>query len=66
MEADEVFAVLNKKIKKIQVSGGGVSDYKELSGKPQINGITLQGNKTLEEIGITTESRDIDFSGYFT
>lgn len=65
MKADEVFALLNKKIKNIQSSGGGISDYKDLTGKPQINGITLQGNKTLEDIGIITEEKDIDFSGYF-
>lgn len=66
MRADEVFALLSKKIKNIQVSGGGISDYKDLAGKPQINGVTLQGNKTLEEIGIITSDKDIDFSGYFT
>ncbi len=42
------------KIKGIQSSssGGGVSDYKDLNGKPQINGVTLQGNLTLEDLGI--------------
>ncbi len=65
MRADEVFALLNRKIQNIHVSGGGISDYKELTGKPQINGITLQGNKSLEDIGIEKEIQDIDFSGYF-
>ncbi len=32
--------------------GGGVSDYNNLNGKPQINGVTLQGNMTLEDLGI--------------
>ena len=38
-----------------QASGGssGVSDYNDLNGKPQINGVTLQGNMTLEDLGIT-------------
>lgn len=42
------------KMGNIQVScgGGGVSDYNVLNGKPQINGITLQGNITLEDLGI--------------
>ena len=35
MRADDVFAILNKKIKNVQVSGGGVSDYKDLNGKPE-------------------------------
>ena len=45
---------------------GGVSNYNALTGKPQINGVTLQGNKSLKDIGIEMETRDIDFSGYFT
>ena len=32
--------------------GGGVSDYNDLNGKPQINGVTLQGNMTLEDFGV--------------
>lgn len=28
-------------------------DYQSLKNKPQINSITLEGNKSLEEIGIT-------------
>lgn len=52
MRADDIYAILNKRIKNIQVSGGGVSDYKDLNGKPQINGVTLQGNVTLEDLGI--------------
>lgn len=33
--------------------GGGTSDYSQLTNKPQINGITLSGNKSSEDIGIT-------------
>lgn len=32
---------------------GGTTDYNELSNKPKINGVTLTGNKTLNDIGIT-------------
>ena len=32
--------------------GGGTSDYTYLSNKPKINGITLEGDKTAEELGI--------------
>lgn len=44
-----------------QSSGGGtgVSDYKDLSGKPQINGVTLQGNLTTKDLGIK------EFSGEY-
>lgn len=31
---------------------GSLSDYNELMNKPQINGVTLTGNKTDTEIGI--------------
>ena len=31
--------------------GGGTSDYNDLLNKPQINGVTLVGNKTLAQIG---------------
>ena len=31
---------------------GGTTDYNKLKNKPSINGVTLEGNKTLEELGI--------------
>ena len=31
---------------------GGTHDYDELYNKPQVNGVTLEGNKTLGELGI--------------
>lgn len=33
--------------------GGGTSDYNPLTNKPQINGVTLIGNKTTSDLGIT-------------
>ena len=35
-----------------QNSKGGTNNYNDLDNKPQINGKTLQGNLTLEELGI--------------
>lgn len=32
--------------------GGGVSDYTQLSNLPQINGVTLTGDKTAQELGL--------------
>lgn len=32
--------------------GGGTTDYADLDNKPQINGITLSGNKSLSDLGI--------------
>lgn len=38
---------------KALIEGGlGVSDYTELENKPQINSVTLVGNKTLSDLGI--------------
>lgn len=33
-------------------SGTGTSDYNDLTNKPQINGVSLSGNKTLDQLGI--------------
>lgn len=32
-------------------TGGGTTDYNDLSNKPQLGGVTLEGNKTLDDIG---------------
>lgn len=32
--------------------GSGTSDYSQLSNKPQINGVTLDGNKTSADLGL--------------
>ena len=33
--------------------GSGTSNYNDLDNKPKINGVTLEGNKTSSELGIT-------------
>ena len=33
-------------------SGGGVSNYEQLTNKPAINDVTLSGNKTIEDLGV--------------
>ena len=32
--------------------GGGTSDYSSLSNKPEINGVTLTGNKTANDLNL--------------
>lgn len=46
---------LQKIIDDAQAGGGsgGTSDYTELENKPQINSVTLTGNKSLSDLGIT-------------
>lgn len=34
----------------------GTKDYNKLANKPQIGGVTLEGNKTLEELGLTVDT----------
>lgn len=36
----------------IQGGGGGTSDYTDLENKPSINNVTLNGNKSLNDLGI--------------
>lgn len=36
----------------IKIEGGGSSDYSELTNKPSINNITLNGNKTSSDLGL--------------
>lgn len=41
----------------IPVGGGGeTTDYRDLEHKPQINGVTLNGDKSLSDIGAAAES----------
>ena len=55
MGIDALTLAFMKKIAKNAVdnseSGGGTSDYSDLENKPTINGVTLEGNKTLDDIG---------------
>lgn len=46
--------------------GGGTSDYTDLTNKPQINGVTLTGNKSLSALGIAAASDIPDVSGFYT
>lgn len=38
----------------IQEAGGGTDDYTDLTNKPQINGNTLEGNKTAANLGLVS------------
>lgn len=50
----------NELLQKIQSAGTSNFDgyYNSLIGQPQINGITLTGNKTLEDLGVTQAITD--------
>lgn len=53
MRADDVYAILNKRIKEGGGGGGGTANYNSLTNKPIVNGVTLTGNLTLEDLGIS-------------
>lgn len=40
---------------KLSGGGGGTSDYERLSNQPKINGVTLVGNKTAEELELQSK-----------
>ena len=39
--------------------GSGTSNYNDLENKPKINGVTLSGNKTSSELGLTGDKHFI-------
>ena len=43
--------------------GGGTTNYNGLTNKPQINDVTLQGNKSLNDLGINIPTVDSALSG---
>lgn len=50
-------------------SKAGTTNYTDLTNKPQINGVTLSGNKTTSDLGITTPTKVSDLTndtGYIT
>ena len=40
----------------VSAGGGGVTDYGDLTSKPQINGVQLVGNKTAANLGLATDA----------
>jgi len=46
--------------------GGGTSDYTDLTNKPQINGVTLSGDKDSEDLGIVWEGTQSQYDAIVT
>ena len=44
---------INGEVHKIRSGGQGTTDYGDLDNKPKVNGVTLSGNKSLRDLGIT-------------
>ena len=60
---EELLIELKETIEAGGGGGGGTTNYNGLSNKPQINGVTLQGNKALEDLGINIPPVDAALSG---
>lgn len=43
---------------------GGTTNYNDLTNKPSINGVTLEGNKTSEDLGINTQDPQKQLEAY--
>lgn len=52
MTGDEAYAILSRIIRNLQITGGGVTDYRDLTNKPYVNGVELTGRLSLEDLGI--------------
>ena len=55
-------------IDELKVSGGGTggtTNYNNLFNKPQLNGVTLEGNKTLDQVGVLAKNQGSNNSGKF-
>lgn len=74
-DSDKVFVNDGNTLKQITVtnlmkkapasSGGGTTDYNDLTNQPQLNGVTLEGNKTLDQIGALQKNQGSGNSGKY-
>lgn len=74
-DSDKVFVNDGNTLKQITVtnlmkkapasSGGGTTDYNDLTNQPQLNGITLEGNKTLDQVGVLAKNQGASNSGKY-
>ena len=46
--------------------GGGTSDYDDLTNKPSINGVSLSGDMSADDLGLAEASDIPDVSGLYT
>lgn len=45
--------------------GGGTTNYENLLNKPRLNGVTLEGNKTLDQVGVLAKNQGASNSGKY-
>lgn len=44
---------------------GGTTDYNDLTNKPKLNGVTLEGNNTLDQVGVLAKNQGSNNSGKY-
>lgn len=67
-EYPDVIAQIFDRLDALESGGGGTggtTNYENLSNKPQINGVTLEGNKTLDQVGVLAKNQGSNNSGKF-
>ena len=68
-EHPDVIAQIFDRLDALESGGGGgtggTTNYNDLSNKPQLNGVTLEGNKTLDQVGVLAKNQGSNNSGKF-
>ena len=68
-ENSAAIAQIWEAIDQLKASGGGgtggTTNYENLSNKPQLNGVTLEGNKTLGQVGALAKNQGSSNSGKY-
>ena len=68
-EHPDVIAQIFDRLDALESGGGGgtggTTNYEDLSNKPQLNGVTLEGNKTLDQVGVLAKNQGSNNSGKF-
>ena len=62
LTGDDAYAILKGKINS-GGGGGGTTNYNSLSNKPKLNGVTLEGKKSLDDVGAVALNQGIDNAG---
>lgn len=57
MTGEEAYAILKRQIQSGGGGAGGTTDYNDLTNKPTINGVTIEGDKTSEDYRIESADR---------
>ena len=68
-EHPDVIAQIFDRLDALESGGGGgtggTTNYENLSNKPKLNGVTLEGNKTLDQVGVLAKNQGASNSGKF-